>query len=228
MSISPAKAQIKSIEKAYAYFNRVLFFRKLPECVLTLGSPGKKSLGSMLSYSWITDVEGEIFHQITLDRRVFAYVPMEVHSTLVHEMVHLWQYEYGTPSKNAPYHNKEWARKMKEVGLIPSHTGDVGGKETGNKVSHYIESGGRFEKAFNKLPASCSYPLTTRMPDELYPAKVRVVPSRKNQNKEENRQRSGTSKATYICPKCGQRAYGSQKLMLNCGVCEVAMERKVD
>ena len=37
----------------------------------------------------------------------------EILSTLVHEMVHLWQHHFGTPSR-ASYHNREWAAKMKE------------------------------------------------------------------------------------------------------------------
>ena len=39
-------------------------------------------------------------------------------STLAHEMAHLWQHHFGTPSRTG-YHNKEWAAKMREIGLIP-------------------------------------------------------------------------------------------------------------
>jgi hypothetical protein len=43
-------------------------------------------------------------------------------STLVHEMVHVWQETYGNPSRRG-YHNRQWAEKMREVGLQPSSTG---------------------------------------------------------------------------------------------------------
>ena len=33
------------------------------------------------------------------------------------------------------YHNKEWAAKMKAIGLMPSNSGAVGGKETGQQMS---------------------------------------------------------------------------------------------
>ena len=36
--------------------------------------------------------------------------------TLVHEMVHFWQQEFGTPSRRG-YHNREWADKMEALGL---------------------------------------------------------------------------------------------------------------
>ena len=45
------------------------------------------------------------------------------------------------------YHNKEWAAKMREIGLMPTDTGQPGGKDTGQKVTHFIEPGGRFEQA---------------------------------------------------------------------------------
>jgi hypothetical protein len=48
-------------------------------------------------------------------------------------------------------HNKEWAAMMKAVGLIPSDTAAPGGREVGQKVSHPIEAGGRFERACAEL-----------------------------------------------------------------------------
>jgi DNA gyrase inhibitor GyrI len=42
---------------------------------------------------------------------------------------------------------------MKEIGLQPSTTGEKGGKETGQTVSHYIIPGGRYAKAYAKMKA---------------------------------------------------------------------------
>ena len=56
----------------------------------------------------------------------------EVFSTLVHEMVHLEQHHFGHPSR-AGYHNREWVHWMERVGLIPSATGEPGGRQLGNK-----------------------------------------------------------------------------------------------
>jgi predicted SprT family Zn-dependent metalloprotease len=49
----------------------------------------------------------------------------EIASTLAHEMVHLWQEQFGKPSRNG-YHNKQFANKMEEIGLKPSDTGKPG------------------------------------------------------------------------------------------------------
>ena len=89
----------------------------------------------------------EVTDEIALNPAHFAGRPTSATlSTLAHEMAHLWQHHFGKPSRSR-YHNKEWAAKMREVGLIPSDTGQPGGKETGQKVSHTIEPGGRFERA---------------------------------------------------------------------------------
>ena len=61
-------------------------------------------------------------------------------------MTHVWQHAFGKPSARG-YHNKEWAAKMKAIGLQPSSTGMVGGKETGQRMMDYIIPGGAFTKA---------------------------------------------------------------------------------
>jgi DNA gyrase inhibitor GyrI len=43
---------------------------------------------------------------------------------------------------------------MKEIGLQPTTTGEPGGKETGQSVTHYILPGGRYAKAYAKLKAT--------------------------------------------------------------------------
>ena len=71
----------------------------------------------------------------------------DVLATFVHEMTHLEQAAFpelvGKPSRTG-YHNRAWGRLMKRVGLYPSSTGEPGGKETGQRVHHYIIAGGPF------------------------------------------------------------------------------------
>jgi hypothetical protein len=42
---------------------------------------------------------------------------------------------HRTPPRRS-YHDRQWAAKMKEIGLQPSTTGEPGGKETGSSVTH--------------------------------------------------------------------------------------------
>lgn len=66
---------------------------------------------------------------------------------------HVWQQSHGTPPRRC-YHDKEWAAKMREIGLQPSTTGEPGGRETGQSVTHYIVPGGPFARAYAKVAAT--------------------------------------------------------------------------
>lgn len=84
----------------------------------------------------------------------FAAVPLiETMQTMVHEMCHLWQHHFGTPGRGR-YHNEEWAARMEAVGLMPSSTGQPGGKRTGDMMADYALSGGRFLEACSELLTS--------------------------------------------------------------------------
>ncbi len=78
----------------------------------------------------------EEVHEIALTPASLSRTTLESLSTLLHEMVHCWQQCYGKPDKNG-YHNKQWANKMKDVGLTPFSILDSK-RETGFKCSHEI------------------------------------------------------------------------------------------
>jgi hypothetical protein len=60
---------------------------------------------------------------------------------------------HGQPSRRG-YHNKQWAGKMMVIGLQPSSTGAVGGKETGQCMSHYIVPGAGYAVVCAELLAT--------------------------------------------------------------------------
>src|SRR5260370_21620990 len=95
----------------------------------------------------------DITDEIALNPNYFATrKPDEVLSTLAHEMCHLWQHHFGKRPSGG-YHNRQWAAKMHEIELIPTDTGELGGKETGQKRTHVIEENDRFSCAVPKLLA---------------------------------------------------------------------------
>jgi hypothetical protein len=93
-----------------------------------------------------------------------------------------------------------FAAKMKSIGLQPSSTGDVGGKETGQRVSHYIIPGGAFEKTFTKL-AVTGWKLNLQSA-----ARAGAKGGLNN------------SKTTFRC-SCGQNAFGKPGLDVLCHPC---------
>lgn len=124
-------------------------------------------------------------------------------------MVHLEQAHFGTPSRGR-YHNTEWARMMRAVGLIPSDTGEPGGKETGQRVSHFIEEGGRFARA-------CA---------DLLAARTNMVPFVElgNETDRETREKKAASKTKYTCPACNANAWAKPETPLVCGACRQPMQ----
>lgn len=198
-----------SLDAAYDHFNRELFAGQLPPCLITMqrhkGAYGYFSGGrfAMLGAS------STLADEIALNPQHFERCgPVGVLDTLVHEMAHLWQFHFGKPSRNG-YHNKEWAAKMKEVGLIPSTTGQPGGAETGQKVSDYPETGGRFERAVAAFLAT---------------TKPTLFHDPYGEEEKEKRKKKSASKTKYTCPVCGMNAWAKPEVVLICGDCREELE----
>ena len=135
------------LQSAYEYFCAELFDDNLPDVFITYQRRAN-SAGHFAPerYSGRTK-EYDRQHELSLNPDGFiSQSDEQICQTLVHEMAHVWQQVHGTPSARG-YHNREWAAKMKAIGLQPSSTGMVGGKETGQRMSDYIIPNGEFTKA---------------------------------------------------------------------------------
>jgi predicted SprT family Zn-dependent metalloprotease len=192
----PTKEQFDNYQLIYEYFNKALFNNGLANCILNF-SRLKNSHGFFAPSRW---ENGEFkTHEISLNPDTLAREPKAVLSTLVHEMCHLWQQDHGKAPRRC-YHDKQWAQKMEEVGLIPSANGLPGGKKTGQNMTHYIEEGGAFEIAFDNMPK-----------DLLLPFKAIAFPTMAKKSKQ---------KTVYICPGCESKVWGKSGLSISCDDCE--------
>lgn len=141
----PSEELYNSLDSAYRYFNKALFSDQLPEIIFTVQRQ-KGVMGYFAPERW-AERGGRRCHEIAINPSYIAQSRLiEIMQTLVHEMVHCWQYSFGKPG-SGHYHNKEWALKMIEVGLMPSDTGEPGGKIVGQVMSDYIIEDERFHKA---------------------------------------------------------------------------------
>jgi hypothetical protein len=199
-----------SLDKAFTHFNRALFDDRLPPCLITLRRHGR--CYGYFSGSRFADVADarDVTDEIALNPDHFAGRPAaKVLATLVHEMVHGWQHHFGKPSRRG-YHNREWAGAMHEVGLVPSDTGEPGGRETGQRMTHYIQPGGAFDVA-------CAAYLGAAGPvlyqDLAGPGEAR---------------RGAKSKTKYTCPGCGLNAWAKPDTHLVCGGCGDRLELEPD
>lgn len=140
-NIKPTLDMYKFVQNAFDYFNEHLFDGSLKECLITLQRE-KNVMGYFSPNRW-QGQEGMV-HELALNPAFFAtHGPLEFFQTLVHEMCHMYQQDFGVPSART-YHNKEWADKMESMGLMPSSTGRPGGKRTGQSMSDYPIEGGKF------------------------------------------------------------------------------------
>ena len=124
----------------------------------------------------------------------------EILSTLAHEMAHVWQQTHGRPPRRS-YHDREWAAKMREIGLQPTDTGEPGGKETGQRVTHYIVAGGPYATAYAKLKAT-----GLQLHWQSRPAGAQAKAKK-------------ASKTKFTCPDCTQHAWAKPDALLLCGSC---------
>jgi hypothetical protein len=203
----PTLEQFKKYQAAYDYFNRQLFGGELRPCLLVFKDRKAKKGGIVLGHfapdRWAS-ADGETAHEISLNPDALTRPLWDTMSTLAHEMAHQWQQDHGTPPR-AGYHDREWARKMVEIGLIPSNTGQPGGRQTGQQMDHYVDEAGAFKRALDAMPEEIRLPWTSGG------AGLGLGPAPKKERPK--------SKIKYTCP-CGVNLWGKPELKVICGECE--------
>jgi predicted SprT family Zn-dependent metalloprotease len=145
MGKKPTEEAYAELQTAYDYFNKHLFDDQLPQCLITFQRQSK-TMGYFSSNRFVSPKTGVQVDEIAMNPEYFPSYPLiEIMQTLVHEMCHMWQFHFGSPSRRT-YHNAEWADKMESIGLMPTSTGTVGGAKVGQKMSDYPISNGRFQR----------------------------------------------------------------------------------
>jgi hypothetical protein len=201
--------EYSAFQHAYNFFNAELFGNSLPHVLVTLQRHARAK-GYFAPERFVGRVEKVTAHELALNPDVFTGRSDElILSTLVHEMAHVWQQTHGTPPRRC-YHDKEWAAKMKEIGLQPSTTGERGGKETGQSVTHYLIPGGPFARAYAKLAATG------------FQLNWQSVPFDGGERK-----KKAASKTKYTCPTCGSNAWAKPDTQLICGACYEENDGKI-
>jgi len=191
--------EYSGLQEAFDHFNAALFEGSLPDVFITYQRKAH-SFGYFAADRFSGRIDKAGNHELALNPDGFInQTDQQVCQTLVHEMTHVWQHVHGKPAARG-YHNKEWAAKMKSIGLQPSSTGMVDGKETGQKMMDYIIPDGAFTQTYATL-AAASWKLNL-------------------QSAHRSGAKGGTnSKTKFTCSSCGQNAWGKLDLAILCMNC---------
>lgn len=153
--MNPTTELYQSLEEAYEHFNRELFDNQLPEVIFTF----QRKSGVMGYFSperWGNQA-GDTRNEIAINPSFLASSRLiEICQTLVHEMAHCWQHQFGKPSRSG-YHNIQWSKKMMSIGLMPSSTGEPGGMLVGQAMGDYIINDGPFIHSFESLKTAVNF-----------------------------------------------------------------------
>lgn len=242
---TPSDETYPAFQRAFDTFNAELFDGQLPHVLLTLQR--KANTCGYLSANRFANTSGAMVHELAMNPEWFAITPLvEILQTLVHEMVHVWQHEFGTPSRGR-YHDRQWADKMESIGLMPSDTGQPGGRRTGDKMADYPIEGGRFLKAVKRLvdekfviawydrfpparPTVANAAVNGALSAMGLPAEATAIPSdagvpvvvRGAANGLGQAVANSSNRMKYTCPGCAVNVWGKPGLSLVCGSCNIA------
>jgi ribosomal protein S27E len=205
----PTETNYDLWRRAHDLFNAHLFANRLPGCLITFQR--RRNTYGFHAGSQFESSDGRTrADEIALNCRHFRTRPLrEVLATFVHEMAHQYQWHFGKPSSRG-YHNKQWARIMIDIGLVPSDTRKPGGKATGRRVGHFIRENGPFDRACTELlNAGFVIPF------------VETTPGEGVRKSEELRAQKAASKSRYSCPDCErpQHFWGKPGLEVLCKRC---------
>lgn len=198
------------VQSAFEHFNAELFDQSLPDVFFTYQRKAN-SAGSFGADEFSGRIGNFSRDGIRLNPDVFVgQTDAQILQNLVHQMCRAWQQHNGKPSARG-YHNRQWADKMKSIGLQPTSTGGVGGKETGARIFAYVIPDGPFERACKKLAASGWRLNLQSAPREGPKAKP-------------------NSKTKFTCGLCGYNVWAkppSQTAFPACGACSVKQRETV-
>jgi predicted SprT family Zn-dependent metalloprotease/ribosomal protein S27AE len=192
---TPTAETYNGLQAAFDHFNKELFGERLPPVMFTL-TRRTGANGYFHAEQFKHRADGDATHEIALNPNTMDRDIRAVLSTLVHEMTHLEQEEFGKPSKGG-HHNMEWANMMLAVGLTPT---DGTGKMTGRKVTHTIDDGGPFDVALG----------------DLMPFDIPYF----TQPREKAEKKRDISKVKHTCPSCDAKAWAKMGSRLICGDCD--------
>jgi predicted SprT family Zn-dependent metalloprotease len=202
-SVALTPVEYSGLQEAFDHFNRTLFDNSIPDCFISYQRKAN-SAGSFCPAEFSGRVGKLTRDGIRLNPDWFIdKTDAQILQNLVHQMCHAWQHNHGSPSANG-YHNAEWADKIKAIGLQPTSTGGVGGKETGARIFDYVIPSGAFEQTCEKLFSNG------------WRLNLQSAP------REGKKRGPAKGKTPFTCASCEQNVWGKPDSGIDCHDCLIA------
>jgi len=209
---TPTEITYIGLDDAFAHFNSELFGGELPSALITLQRKARTRGYFSAAKFARRGSNGSPIDEIALNPATFhRRTDPEILSTLVHEMVHLWQKHCGKRGDRVRrYHDVEWADQMEVAGLLPTTTGEPGAPRTGDRVTHLIIAGGAFDLACQALLADGRQLIWFQ--------------DRTDERSERLRKAKNASHTAFVCLQCcNQRVRGRPSSRVMCGDCGIPL-----
>lgn len=156
------------LEKMFRQLNKDKFGGELETPIITIQSTPKAYGHITCSKIW-KSVKGGSQYELNIAAESLNRPIANVVSTLLHEMVHLYNLMHGIQdcSRGETYHNKKFKAKAEEVGLIIKYNPKIGWSitEPGEELIQYINKKGWTDILINRstvVSAGMRKPSSTR------------------------------------------------------------------
>ena len=209
--------QLTSYNRAAGYLNKIFdllnetyFESTLSRPTITIQST-PKAYGhfSLREDTWVSKLGGT--HEINIGAGTLARPIEEVAATLLHEMVHYFNYENGIQdcSRGNTYHNKRFKEAAEARGLCVSHSDKYGWSHTapGDSLLQFCLDNDLSDILINRNEF-LGYRVTGT---GTHSGTTTVLPPRT----------SSTRK--YLCPCCGNSVRATKRVNIGCLDCGVQM-----
>ena len=126
--------------------------------------------------------------------------------------------DFGPPNRKGGkgrggYHDAVWADRMESIGLMPSTSGEPGGRRTGFRVTHYVIENGPFDRSCAEL-LGAGHTVNWRdnsmarepSPVVRAPAAAPLVPK--------------NTRTRFVCAFCDLKAWSRASANLSCADCD--------
>ena len=198
------------LNKIFDLLNEEFFENELSRPTITIQStPRAYGHFSLREDTWVSKLGGT--HEINIGAGTLSRPIEEVVSTLLHEMVHYYNYERGVQdcSRGNTYHNRKFREEAERRGLIVEHSDKYGWSHTSpsDLLLDFVLENNLSDILINRNEFS-----GFQMGSTGTHSGTSITPTAKK-----------SSSRKYICPCCGTSIRATKKVNIGCLDCGAPM-----